>query len=168
VRYFVHAVDGQVYGPFDIPALNQMVQEGRLIPTTILEPEGSQMRVAASTVPTIIWASQQTFQAYTPQRMDNGVNELRGSWVCFGGSLVLCCLPMAFHIIAGICGVMLGLMAYRKGHTVGLLSMLLNLLLLGLVASSRMGLVQSPFGRGREGFDLRGVPEMVLMLREER
>jgi hypothetical protein len=50
MRYYVIADDGQKYGPADVPTLNQWAQEGRLLPTSMLEDEASGARVAASTV----------------------------------------------------------------------------------------------------------------------
>jgi hypothetical protein len=158
VRYYVHAVDGQIYGPFDVQSLNQWVQEGRIVPTTVLQPETSQMRMAASTVAGIMWATNQTYQAYTPQVIDDGVSELRAAWVCFGVSILLFCLPRGFHIASGIFGIILGLRAYRKGHTMGLLAMLLNLALLALTVIHSFGLIQMPFST--PDLDMRGVPKM--------
>jgi hypothetical protein len=157
VKYYVHAIDGQVYGPFDVASLNQWVGEGRIVPTTILQPENSQMRVAAATITDIHFGQQQTFQAYAPQRIDTGIQELRAAWICFAASLVLVCMPFGFHITAGIIGMVLGMMAYRKGHVLGLLAMILNLVLLGLFVTGRLGLLKLPFGGfgSSDGFNIR-------------
>jgi hypothetical protein len=50
MRYFVIGDDGKRYGPADLEALNQWIQEGRLLPTTLLEEEGSGARIAAQAV----------------------------------------------------------------------------------------------------------------------
>jgi len=139
LRYFVHAPDGQQYGPADIPTINLWIAEGRLLPTTLLQPEGSTMRVAASTIDGLAWAENQTFQAYTPQSVSTGRLELRASWVCLAGSLILCCLPVGFHVVAGIAGVLFAVIAYRKGNQVALASLVLNLLVLALVVFQLQG-----------------------------
>ncbi|MEI7575955.1 MAG: hypothetical protein WCK51_03610 [Armatimonadota bacterium] len=139
MRYFIHAPDGQQYGPADLNVINQWIAEGRIVPTTLLQPESSSMRIAASTIDGLIWAENQTFQAYTPQSVSTGRLELRASWVCLAGSLVLCCLPMGFHVVAGIAGVLFAVVAYRKGNQVALASLILNLLLLALVVFQLQG-----------------------------
>ncbi|MBS1702785.1 MAG: hypothetical protein JST12_14065 [Armatimonadetes bacterium] len=128
-RYFIHAADGQVYGPVELDTINQYIAEGRVVPTTLLQPESSQMRVAASTVPGLAWADNQSFKAYTPQVLSTAKYELAGSWACLAASLVLCCMPIGVHISFGIGGIVLGVMAYRKGRMSGLAAMILNLFL---------------------------------------
>lgn len=132
VRYFIHAVDGQVYGPVELDVVNQWIAEGRVVPTTLLQPESSQMRVAASTVPDLNWGSGQTFQAYTPQKLSTAKYELAGAWACFVASMVLCCMPIGVHLSLGIGGMILSVMAYRKGRAIALLALVLNLALVGL------------------------------------
>lgn len=129
VRYFIHAVDGQVYGPVELDTVNQWIVEGRVVPTTLLQPENSQSRVAASTVPGLTWAQGQSFTSYTPQQLSTAKYELLGAWSCFAASLALCCLPFGVHISLGIGGMVLGVMAYKKGSALGLLALLLNLVL---------------------------------------
>ncbi len=51
MRYFVITDDGNRYGPADLETLNQWIQEGRLLATTLLEEEASGARIAASAVP---------------------------------------------------------------------------------------------------------------------
>ncbi len=132
VRYFIHAVDGQVYGPVELDAVNTWIAEGRVVPTTLLQPEGSQMRVAASTVPGLNWGDGQTFQAYTPQTLSTARYELAGSWACFIVSMIICCLPFGVHVSLGVGGMILSVMAYRKGRAIALLALVLNLALVGL------------------------------------
>jgi hypothetical protein len=50
MRYFVVADDGTKYGPADVETLQGWISEGRLLPTTLLEDEGSGARIAASAV----------------------------------------------------------------------------------------------------------------------
>jgi hypothetical protein len=49
-QYFVLADDGTKYGPADIANLNQWIADGRLLPTTLLEQEGSGITFRASAV----------------------------------------------------------------------------------------------------------------------
>lgn len=97
------------------------------------------MRVAASTVDGLLWAENQTFQAYTPQAVSTGKLELRASWVCLIASLVLCCFPTGFHLVAGIAGVLFAVLAYRKGNQIALASLILNLVLLALLVFQLQG-----------------------------
>jgi hypothetical protein len=140
LRYFIHAVDGQTYGPSDMDTINQWIVEGRVVPTTLLQPENSTIRVAASTIDGLVWGANQTFDAYTPQKINTGLPELKGSWVCFAASLILCCLPQGFHLVAGIVGVVLATIAYRKGHQIALLVLILNLVLLLFLVLARFGM----------------------------
>jgi ABC-type branched-subunit amino acid transport system permease subunit len=157
VRYFVHAVDGQIYGPYDLNAINQWIAEGRIVPTTVLQPEGSNLRVAASTVQGLVWIQGQNFNTYTPQRINNGNLEHRSAWVCFFASLVLCCLPQGFHIAAGVVGMVLSVIAFRKGHTLAALALILNLVLTVMYVREQ-SIFDSVPGINRLNFDRRGVP----------
>ena len=132
MRYYIQGSDGEVYGPADIATINEWIAQGRIVPTTLLQPENSQMRVAASTIPGLVFAPNQTFAAYTPQSVNEGKQELVASWVCLGASVGLCCFGAGFHITAGIFGMILGAMAYRKGHQIALLPLILNLLMMAV------------------------------------
>ena len=158
LRYLVHAVDGQTYGPADLATINQWIVEGRVAPTTLLQPEGSSMRIAASTVDGLVWGQGQTFEAYTPLKINAGVNELRGAWVCIFGSLVLCCLPVGFHLAAGIAGCILSLSAYRKGHRIALLTLIINLVFLFFIAQAHFG-QQSNFDPQKYLRAIKGLPK---------
>ena len=131
VRYYIHAVDGQVYGPVELDEINQWIAQGRVVPTTLLQPEDSQMRVAATTIDGLTWGVNQSFSAYTPQVLSTAKYELSGAWACFAVSFVLCCLPsIGAHITLGIGGLVLATMAYRKGRIWALFPLVLNLLLI--------------------------------------
>ncbi len=129
VRYYIHAVDGQKYGPVELDTVNQWIAEGRVVPTTLLQPENSAMQVAASTIDGLTWGQGQTFDSYSPQTLSNAHYEFVGAWACLGASFVLCCLPPGAHISLGIGGMVLSVLAYRKGKTLALLALILNLLL---------------------------------------
>jgi hypothetical protein len=53
MKYFVITSDGQKFGPADIVLLNQWIVEGRLQPSAMLEEEGSNLQVRASTLPAL-------------------------------------------------------------------------------------------------------------------
>lgn len=50
MRYFVVSLDGQKYGPADIPTLQQWIGEGRILPNTYLEEEIGGARLQAGGV----------------------------------------------------------------------------------------------------------------------
>ena len=128
MRYYIHAVDGQVYGPIELEGINEWIAQGRVVPTTLLQPEGSQSRIAATTVPGLTWGDNQTFQAYTPQALSTARYELSGSWAAFAASVILCCLPsFGVHLTLGLGGLILATMAYRKGRVWAVVPLILNL-----------------------------------------
>lgn len=130
MRYYIHAVDGQVYGPVELDGINEWIAQGRVVPTTLLQPENSQVRVAASTLPGLNWGDNQSFQSYTPQVLSTAKYELSGSWACFAASIILCCLPsFGTHISLGVGGLILATIAYRKGRVWALAPLILNLFL---------------------------------------
>ncbi len=53
MRYFVVSLDGQKYGPADIPTLQQWIAEGRIMPNTYLEEEIGGARMQAAGVQTL-------------------------------------------------------------------------------------------------------------------
>ena len=57
MRYFVIGSDGNRYGPADVATLNGWIREGRLTPQSLLEEEGSGMRLAASGIPSLSFGS---------------------------------------------------------------------------------------------------------------
>lgn len=131
VKYYVILPDGQRFGPADISLLNQWAAEGRILPTTMLEQEGSQMRLPASSVPGLALGGQNPYatpppgpqagpyggphggpNAYSgyyraPDAMgDMGHNDLVVAWVGSSVGLALCfgsscCPPFGFLAIAG-------------------------------------------------------------------
>ena len=123
-------LETKAYGPVEIDGVNQWIVEGRVVPTTLLQPEDSQMRVAAATIPGLVWGENQSFEAYTPQKLSTAKYELTGSWACFGASFILCCLPsFGAHITLGVGGLILATMAFRKGRVWALAPLILNLFL---------------------------------------
>ncbi len=130
MRYTIYAADGQVYGPVELAEINQWIVEGRVVPTTLLQPEGSKIRVAATTISGLAWGDNQSFKNYTPQVLSTAKYELTGSWACFAVSFILCCLPsFGAHIALGVGGLILAVMAFRKGRSWAMAPLILNLLL---------------------------------------
>jgi hypothetical protein len=130
MRYFVITDQGEEFGPYDLGDLNLWIADGRILPTTILMQESGSMKVAASMVEGLNWREGQTFDAYTAQKITDGKSEFRASWACFAGSLILCCLPIGFHVLSGAIGTWTGFQAYRKHHSGALVPAILNILLL--------------------------------------
>jgi len=124
VRYFVVADNGQMFGPADIPTLNVWIAEGRVIPTTLLQLEGSQSRMAASTVPGLTFGSGQTYASYTPQSLDNGQSELKGAWIAFAMSFFCFCVNHVSTVASGF-AIFLGYLAYRKGNSTAVIVMVI-------------------------------------------
>lgn len=130
MRYFVITDRGEEFGPYELNALNQWIVDGRIFPTTILRMEESSVKVAASMVEGLEWKEGQSFDAYTPQKINDGKQEFRASWVCFAGSLVLCCFPIGFHVLAGVIGTWMGWKAHKKDRSGALVPAVLNAILL--------------------------------------
>lgn len=118
--------EGQSYGPFTILELDEFIEGGRIVPTTLLNPEGTQMRIAASTVAELNWGESETFTEYTIQEIRGFQNEVRGSIVCLVSNLALCCMPRGFHLLAGIVGVYLAYRAIRMGSRTSWALLILN------------------------------------------
>ena len=138
MRYYIHGVDGQIYGPAELDGINLWIAEGRVVPTTLLQPEGTESRIAASTLPGLKWAEGQTFEAYTPQVLRTARYELAGAWICFGASIILCCFPFGVHLSLGVGGIILSVLAYRKGRSVAMVALVLNLIVVGLFLWMRL------------------------------
>jgi hypothetical protein len=120
MNYFVIAADGQKYGPADVPTLNNWAQEGRVLPTSMLEDASTGARVPATSVAGIVFPmaapSGQNFQQpnyqYAPGPMmgDDGSKEITKVWI-FGGIGFICC-PIIFSVMA----IVFALNAQKKGH----------------------------------------------------
>lgn len=124
MRYFVLDNNGMPYGPADITLLNQWIQEGRVVPTTLLQPEGTQSRLAASTVPGLVFGAGQTYATYTAQPVDTGVSELRAAFICLAVSFFCICLDHVGTVASGL-GIFLGYLAYKKGNSVAVVAIVL-------------------------------------------
>lgn len=120
MTYYVVAPDGQKYGPGDIVQLNQWVQQGRVLPTTLLEDASTGARYAASQVPGLTFMPEQpqapSFQQYPRTGYgvaDNGDGDYQKALIL--GIVGFLCCPVIFSSI----GIYFGSLAQRKGHPKG-------------------------------------------------
>jgi hypothetical protein len=167
MRYFVLSDDGGRFGPAEIATLATWVTEGRILPTTKLEEEGSGAKMAASGVsglsfsppppgpssakgPAMSASPNNPYSASYAQNSqapsEEGKTEVIFSWVLGGLSFVLCCVGLGW-ILAGI-GAFLGYRAKEKGHRSGQAAMIFNIIVatimflifvVGLVAGHSIG-----------------------------
>jgi hypothetical protein len=143
MRYFVVADDGSRYGPADVATLNSWIQEGRLLPATLLEDESSGARIAAAAVSGLIFPSARSTEAAAPPQgsiysnpssasgpgtqnpysagyaqsyrapTDEGNTENIIAWVLGGIGLVLCC---CYGFVPAAIGALLAHLAKKKGN----------------------------------------------------
>jgi hypothetical protein len=140
VRYFVIGSQGERYGPADLNMLNQWAQEGRLLPTTFLEQEGSPVRFPASTLAGLMFANPVAAAVQQGHLSPTvfGDPNLQRSWdspapgkfagnVAWGSALVSVLYSLGFNCIAFpfgefFFGAMAVIAAYRaqaQGHPSG-------------------------------------------------
>lgn len=108
MRYFVIGEDGQLYGPADIPTLNQWIAEGRLRPTTMIMEELGGARFAASMLKELNFPSTYP-RDFLPASMLPGENEVKTAWI-MGAIGLLCC-----SFFAPI-GLVYAIVGKSKGH----------------------------------------------------
>jgi len=133
MRYFVIADDGAKYGPADIQTLNEWIRDGRILPSTLIEEEGSGARLAASSVagltfeersataPSQEYASPASNSNYwqNPPYANYGAAGVAGStettiaWVLGVVGALLCCCGGFLFSSAGVFFAWLGT---RKGN----------------------------------------------------
>ena len=112
MRYFVVGVDGELYGPADIPTLNQWILEGRLMPTSMLREELGGAQFVASRLPELNFPAGPHTANYPRQggyMADNGAQELKTAWI-LGIIGFLCCA------ICSPIGIVFGFQARKKGN----------------------------------------------------
>jgi len=137
VKYYVVLPDGQRFGPADISLLNQWAAEGRILPQTMLEEEGSMTRMPASSVPGLALATanpygvpsatqpggpQQFGGYYRGPQTDVGQSDVTLAWVLGAISMALCvfanCIPF-LGLGLGIAAVVFANRAIQKGNPSG-------------------------------------------------
>jgi len=104
MRYFVIGANGELYGPADIPTLNQWIAEGRLLPTSMIQEELGGARFAASLL------KELQFGASYPRPIQYGIGsmpgdqEVKAAWILGAVGFVCCsiCAPigLVYAIIA--------------------------------------------------------------------
>lgn len=102
MRYFVFGNNGEIYGPADIPTLNQWIAEGRLLPTTMIQEELGGARFAASMLRELAFArpgeTAYPRMPYGQVNYDNGASDVRMAWILGGVGLVCCAFASPFGI----------------------------------------------------------------------
>ena len=173
MRYYVLSDDGQKYGPADVPTLNQWIAENRLLPTQMLEEEGSGARLAARAVPGLNFpvvsepgspagpagVPGQPHQGYyrPPGGVtagEDGSRDITPAWVLFAVGLLPCiCFPYVTIPLAGV-SIYFANKAKQKGHPQGALVFGLGV---GLVILAVLWLIAA--------FSLRGWAESMQRTR---
>ena len=118
MNYFVIAADGQKYGPADVATLNHWAQEGRVLPTSMLEDAATGARIPATSVGINFppaagggYAAAPNYQQIPgPYMGDNGAEDIKKVWI-FGGIGFFCC-PVIFSVMA----IVYATNAQKKGH----------------------------------------------------
>lgn len=154
MTYYVVAPDGQKYGPGDVVTLNQWAQQGRVLPTTVLEDASTGARFAASQVPGMIFSAPPTSDFGQPSSYqqyprtgygvtDNGDGDYQKALI-FGIIGLLCC-PVVFSSI----GIYFASLAQRKGHpkAQSIMTFCIISLVAGLVLGAILNTVVSGFSR---------------------
>ncbi len=154
MTYYVVSADGQKYGPGDVVTLNQWAQQGRVLPTTVLEDAATGARFAASQVPGMVfapapgsdYAQPPTYQQYPRTGYgvsDSGDGDYQKALI-FGILGLLCC-PLIFSSI----GIYYASLAQRKGHPKSqtIMTFCIASLVIGFVLGAILNTVVSGFSR---------------------
>ncbi|HJP82632.1 MAG TPA: hypothetical protein VJ835_03930 [Fimbriimonadaceae bacterium] len=111
MRYFVIGANGELFGPADIPTLNQWIAEGRVLPTTMVQEELGGARFAASMLTGLAFSAQYPrAQSFGNQYVQDGATEMKNAWTY--GIIGLFC----FGIILGPVGLFYAIKAKQLGH----------------------------------------------------
>ena len=155
MNYFVIAADGQKYGPADVPTLNNWAQEGRVLPTSMLEDAATGQQVPATSVIGINFPPaapsapnygsapyQQPNYQQVPGAMmgDDGSGDITKVWI-FSALAVFCCA-----LIFGILAIVSASNAQKKGHPQAQTAMIVAII--SLVAGCGFGAVWRGFATG--------------------
>lgn len=112
MRYFVHGTNGQMYGPADIPMLNQWIAEGRLSPTSMIQEEFGGAQFQASMLPQLAFnrPGEGGYQApYMRPNYDSGAQDVKMAWIMGALGFVCCAVCSPFGIYYAAVG-------KKKGH----------------------------------------------------
>jgi hypothetical protein len=113
MRYFVIGPNQELYGPADVPTLNQWITEGRLTPTTTLQEEQGGARFAASMITGLNFPANYVRPGMgTPYAaVDDGSQEMKTAWICWIVGI------FCFGIILGPVGLFSAIKAKNKGNS---------------------------------------------------
>lgn len=166
MRFFVVGPDGSNYGPADFAMLNQWIREGRIIPTTILEQEGTRQRVMAQSVAGLAFNQgfpQPPQQGYAPtgypqpgnyqqgypmapgvyntpygfpSPLDDGSLEMKRCWKHLAYSVF--CIPILFNIT----GIYLASRALRRGNSAAILGIVVHVMVAWVIYRAISGALQ--------------------------
>ncbi|MBC8065754.1 MAG: hypothetical protein H7Y17_13060 [Chlorobia bacterium] len=110
MRYYVVGSKNEMFGPADIPTLNQWISEGRLVPTSMMQEESGGARFAASMLPGLIFGAAYPRGSGTAIHSDNGSTDMKNAWT-YGIVGIFC-----FGVILGPLGLAAAIKAKKKGH----------------------------------------------------
>ena len=109
MQYYVIAANGQKYGPADVPTLCIWAQEGRVLPTSMLEDSATRALIPATSVSGIVFpivpAGGMNYQSpgyeQYPRQFanDDGTDDVKKVWL-FGGLAFIPCCPLLFQLAA--------------------------------------------------------------------
>jgi hypothetical protein len=170
MRYFVIGPDGSKYGPADLASLNAWAAESRVLPSTMLEEEGTGRQIAARDVigmvfpmappstpsqsptppdygqPTYsqpqqpIYGSSQPQSPYNRPVQQGSDGSSEVTWAWVLGAIGFLCCPIVFSTI----GIVLAVNAKNKGHPSGNAAMIFCIvsLVVGVIIGAAMGMAR--------------------------
>lgn len=125
-KFFVFGVDGNKYGPADVPTLAAWAREGRLDANTVLESVSDMTRRSAVSVPGIINAQSNPYAQpmqpvfYPRATSPKASNDLTLAWVFAAiglASLLTCgCASGCLSIPFGVTGIVFSMRAQKNGE----------------------------------------------------
>jgi hypothetical protein len=143
MNYFVIMPDGSRYGPTDLLGLNAWAKEGRLLPETQIEEEGTGKTCAARELPGLelvgstAWSQppQDYYRAPYNSSSPPGNGELIAAWV-LGAVTVISCCP----VLPGF-GLWMANKAVAAGHPGGQAAKIFNIVMLSLTLVFYIGAI---------------------------
>lgn len=145
MRYFVVGANGELFGPADVPTLNQWIAEGRLLPTTMVQEELGGARFAASMLqglnfPNVQSAAYPRMGGVPMPNYDNGASEIKNAWIL--GIVGFFC----FGIILAPLGLYYAIKAKQKGHPQAVGAIVLCAIVAGLSLLGFILMMSGGFG----------------------
>ena len=144
MRYFVIGSTGELYGPADIPTLNQWITEGRLLPTSMVQEELGGARFAASLLEGLVFPGHYPRPGMVgSQQLDDGSAEMKNAWTY--GIIGFFC----FGIILGPIGLAYAIKAKQKNHpqAIGAIALCAIVTILAVIGMIMLATGNSPLNR---------------------